>query len=146
MAADTRCTTGGPFYHAPKVFRVGLSLFGTAGHGSLCNVLLDWLRSPRNRLQLYKQIPDDMRDEVQILELGPGGLLIWDGWGAPDRLIDKCYALGTGASAALDAMEHGATPEEAIHRGMKRDECTGGEVQVEYLLPKELLPKRKRRR
>lgn len=136
MAADTRVTDAGPFWHEDKIFRVGSSLFGTAGHGSLCLVLLDWLRTPRNRDRLYKQIPPEYRDDVRLLELNPGGLVIWDGWGAACRLHDKMFAIGSGAPAALAAMRGGDTAEQAVKVAIGCDEASGPPVQVLSLKPK----------
>lgn len=141
MAADQRVVTSGAFHHEDKIFRVGSSLFGTAGHGSLVLVLLEWLRSPqRNRLQLYKQISEEMRDEIILLELNPGGLYRWDGWGVACRVNDPFHAVGSGSVVALQKMHDGGTPQEAVKAALALDECSGPPIQVEYLKQ----PKRKR--
>lgn len=137
MAADQRVVTSGAFHHEDKIFRVGTSLFGTAGHGSLVLVMLEWLKSPaRNRLQLYKMIPEDHRDEIILLELNPGGLYRWDGWGVGCKVNDPFHAVGSGSVAALQKMRDGASPKDAVHAAMQLDECSGPPIQVEYLKQK----------
>lgn len=135
MAADTRCTGPGPMRHETKIYRVGISLFGLAGHASLGFVLLDWLRSPRNRDRLYKLIPAEYRDEVEIIELNPGGIVIWDGWGAGCRLNDDDYAIGSGGMSALAALRSGADLRASVRMAVGLDECSGEPIQVEYLKP-----------
>ena len=150
MAADQRCTddTGGPICHVTKLHRVGDSVFGLAGDAFMGLVPLEWLGTKRNRLQLYKMFGDDdiaWRYETLLLELSETGLALWNGWGLRMPILDKTYGIGTGADAALTAMDKGASPEEAI-RAVRRDPYSGlfSEPQVEYLLPPELKPKRKR--
>ena len=145
MAADTRVTGVGAIYHAPKIFRIGTSLFGTAGHGSMCLVMIEWLKTARNRDRLYKQWGDYERSEIVLVELRPGGIYLWDGWGVEERINDKTYAIGSGSMAALAALRKGESLEDSVREAIPLDECTGGDVQVEYLLPPELARKRRKR-
>ena len=145
IAADTRVTTGSSFYHAPKLFRIGTSIIGTAGDGFACLAFVEWFRSPRrNPHVLQKIFQDHDRDSIWIVELNPGGILFWNGWGYPERILDDFFAVGSGGQAALEAMRHGLTPEEAVLRATAHDECSGAPVQVEWLLPPELTRRRKR--
>lgn len=145
MAADSRVSLeGSPFYHADKIFRIGDSLFGTAGDGMMGLLMIDWLRGTRkNRLALYRLWADYDRSAFCILELNAQGLFLWDGWAIPERLNDQTYAIGSGAGPALTALEDGKSLEDAVRSATKRDQYSGDPVQVEYLLPPEL--KRKRR-
>lgn len=146
MAADTRVVTGSSFYHANKIFRVGPSLLGTAGSGFACLAFVEWFKSPRRNPQvLHKMFGDYDRDDILIAELNPSGIFLWDGWGYPERINDSFYAIGSGAMAALEAMRNGVDPDDAVRRAVAHDENTGAPVQLEYLLPPELSPKRKRR-
>lgn len=140
MAADTRVSCeGAPHYHADKIFRIGDSLFGTAGDGSMCLLMIDWLRGTRkNRLSLYKLWDDYERSDFWILELSPGGLYLWNGWAVPEKLNERRYAIGTGAQAAMHAIDTGRSPEDAVRGAISYDQYSGEPVQVEYLLPKEL--------
>ena len=146
IAADTRVVTGGPFYHADKLFRVGNSILGTVGDGFACLGFLAWFRSAtRNPGQLHKMFAEHDRDSIIVAEINPGGIYLWNGWGFAEKINDPYYAIGSGAMAALEAMRDGKNPEEAVRRAIAHDENTGSPVQVEYLLPPELAPKRKRR-
>lgn len=136
MAADTRVTDNGPFWHENKIFRVGSSLWGTSGHGSLVLVMLDWLRTARNRSVLYKLIPEAYRDDIRLMELKAGGISLWDGWGAEMKIHEKTWAIGSGGMAAMSAMLNGDTAEQAVKMACRLDECSGPGIQVEYLKPK----------
>lgn len=149
MAADTRVSTeSGQHYPAAKIFRIGESLFGTAGHASMCLVMIEWLKTARNRQQLYKQWSEEnyYREEVWILELNPSGLFMWDGWGIPEKVLSDRMAIGSGAKSALAVMEVGKPPDEAVKVAAVIDIYTNPPIQVEYLLPRELTPRKKRRR
>lgn len=147
IAADTRVITGGSYYHADKIFRVGNSLLGTAGDGDACLIFVEWFKSPkRNPLQLHKLLGEGFeRCDIHIAEINPGGIYLWSGWGVGEKINEPFYAIGSGGTAALEAMRNDHSPEEAVKRAIAHDENTGSPVQVEYLLPPELLPKRKRR-
>lgn len=133
MAADRRVVTAGSYYHADKIFRIGHSLFGTAGAGMQCLAFIEWVKGRRNPLHLHKLMGEHDREGIIILELNPFGIFVWDGWGYPEKVLDSQIAVGSGSMAALEAMRHGASAEEAVKRAMTHDEATGGEVQVCYL-------------
>lgn len=151
MAADQRATDDGPpFCHVKKLHRIGDSIFGLAGDCHAGMAMIRWLQTPkRNRQALYKMFGEEVqwRYEFTILELSPNGLALWNAWGEPLPLLDKVYAIGTGAPAALAAVEyHGKSIDEAIRCAMHRDQYSGlldVEPQVEWLIPTEL--KRRRR-
>jgi hypothetical protein len=147
MAADTRVVTGGSYYHAHKLFRLGNSIVGTSGDGFACLLFLKWFQTlQRNPITLRKLLGEDFDPyDIFMVELNPGGIVLWTGHGVGERILDDQYATGSGGMAALEAMRHGATPKEAVARATHHDENTGGEVETMYLLPPELLPKRKRR-
>lgn len=109
--------------------------------------LIDWLKTPkRDRAKLHKMFGDDVawRYEMVLLELSPSGLALWNAWGHRLPILDKTYGVGTGCPIALEAMDHGLSPAEAIRKAMKRDECSGllTEPDEEWLLPPELKRKR----
>lgn len=148
MAADTRVsdeTTGG-HYPATKIFRVGQSLFGTAGHGSMCLVMIEWLKTARNRQTLYKQWADYEREQIWLIELNPKGIFLWDGWGCPEQVHRKNYAIGSGAKAALALLNKGSDPEEAVKGAADCDMYTASPIECQYLLPPELTRRTKRKR
>ena len=144
MAADQRVSVdGAPHYKAAKIFRIGDSLFGTSGDGMMSLLMIDWLRKgAKNRPALYKLWGDYERSAFWILELNPSGLYLWDGWAIPEKLEDARYAIGSGAMAAMAALDGGASLEDSVKRAIGLDQYSGDPVQVEWLLPPEL----KRRR
>jgi len=145
MAADTRVSVdGSAFYHANKIFRIGNSLFGTAGDGMMCLVMLEWLRSSqRSRHALYRHWTENTeRSACWLLELSPGGLFIWDGWGCPEKINEKRYAIGSGQLPALTKLDDGGSLEDAVRAGAKYDQYSGLPIQVEWL--KTVPGKRKR--
>jgi hypothetical protein len=147
MAADTRVTGPLAYYPATKIFRIRDSLFGTAGHGDMCLAFIHWAKAvKRDPLKLHELIGKEYdRDDISILELNPTGIYKWSGWGFPEKVLADTAGVGSGHQAALAVLRAGKTPEEAIRIAMDHDEYTGCDVQVEYLLPPELLPKRKRK-
>lgn len=147
IAADTRVTGAGSYYPARKVFRVGDSILGTAGNGFMCLAFLDWFKNPkRNPRDLHELIGKETpRDDIAVLEVNHDGIFMWDGWGYGEKILRDSHAVGTGGMAALEAIRRGASLDEAVTSAFGHDEYSGCEVQVEYLLPVELLPKRKRR-
>ena len=152
ISADTRVTGDQSYYPARKVFKVihptfGESIIGTAGHGALCLVFLEWFKSPkRDPFKLHEIIGKDqeLRDEISILELNHNGLFYWTGWGYGEQILRDSHAVGSGGAPALEALRRGASLEDAVTSAMGHDEYTGCEVQSEYLTPPELLPKRRR--
>jgi hypothetical protein len=137
MAADTRCSIeGSVFYHAPKIFRIGNSLFGTAGDGMMCLVMVEWLQTTgRSKHALYKHWTENTdRSACWLIELrSPGELYVWDGWGVPEKILDKRYAIGSGQMAALAAYDRGASLEEAVKAGTNLDQYSGSPIHVEML-------------
>lgn len=146
MAADQRLTGDGPIARTRKIRRIADSLYGGCGHWSVCLILLEWLEKDvkRDRIRLHRQIPEDFRSDVAVLELSPSGLALWDGWGTRTALLDKFYVVGSGGQSAMQAMRRGLSPAEAVSETFPLDENSGGTVEEEYLLPPELRPKRKR--
>ena len=149
MAADRRVTNPGAYYPADKIFRIGHSLFGTAGDGFMSLVMIEWLKSNQrtSRHALYRNWNENTdKDEVWLLELNPHGIFLWNGWGVPEKIHLKRYAIGSGQMSALRAVDMGASLEDAVKGSGEYDEASGCGVQVEYLLPPELQPKKKRKR
>lgn len=141
MAADTRVTDSGPYGHTFKIQRIGtLSIAGMCGDAYLGLVVLEWLKSKRNPAVLQKTIPADHRYEVEVVELYPGGIQLWNGWGHALRINDTTWAVGSGAMAALAQMNAGATAVDAVKAAIGLDEASGLPIQVEYLKPPKTFP------
>ncbi len=146
MAADTLICGDGPICHTSKLTRIGSSVFGFAGDVYMALAWLQWYASPRRNPQtLYKILGDECgRSEISVMELSPSGIILWNGWGVPMHIREKFYAIGAGSGLAVMAMHKGSTPSEAVKEAAKHDENTDG-VEEMWLLPPELVPKRKRR-
>lgn len=135
MAADSAVVNGGPLYHADKIFRIGLSLIGTAGDGYMSLAFVEWFRGKRNMHTLHKMIPIDHRDDIWLVELKPGGIYLWNGWGIPERIHERFYAIGSGSMAAITELARGETPEQAVKSAIRWDENSDCPIQVEMLKP-----------
>lgn len=148
IAADTRVTGSNSYYPARKVFRVGDSILGTAGDGFMCLAFVEWFKNPKRvPKELHELIGKDAesRNAIDILEVNHEGIFAWNGWGYGEQILRDSHAIGSGGMAALEAIRRGASLVDAVTSAFGHDEYSGGEVQVEYLVPLELLPKRKRR-
>jgi ATP-dependent protease HslVU (ClpYQ) peptidase subunit len=129
--------------HVTKIRQIGSSLYGFAGSVYPALVFLEWLGSGRlDKTRLYRMLSEDARDSVDILELSPDGLAIWNGWGVRLPIHDDSYAIGSGAMAALAALKSGAEPADALKQAFKLDECSGGDIEIAELVT----PKKKRKR
>lgn len=134
MAADSRVTGDGPMYPTEKIFRIRGSLFGTAGDGFMGLALLEWLKTKRrDRKALYEMwdkttlgIEDA---DVLFIELSPKGIFLWNCWGIAEPVRRPSYAIGSGAMAAVAAMET-KSPEDAIRTALNYDEFSGPPIQV----------------
>jgi hypothetical protein len=143
MAADSRCVTGGAYFQVQKIHRIGDSLVGTAGDGFMCLAFLDWFRGKRDPKKLHELIgeKEEMynRNDIDILELNERGLFLWNGWGYPEHILNDSYSVGSGSMAALALLREGKSLEESVKGAIGQDEYTGFPIQVEYLLPRELM-------
>lgn len=139
MAADTR-RIGDVISSIRKIRRYGNRIFGCAGDMACVTVFWAWADAG---------FPDRRKPEVpegafDALELNQDGLWSWDRSLTRYRMEDSYEAIGSGAMSAKTAMYLSRAPEEAVRIASEHDECTGGRVHVEYLLPDELLPKGRR--
>jgi hypothetical protein len=112
----------------------------------MCLVMIDWLRGKkRDRKELYANWTEHTeRGDCWLLELNPRGLFLWDGWGIAEPILNKRYAIGSGQQPALRGMDLGQSPEDAVKAAPDYDQYSGAPIQVEYLLPPELVKRRKR--
>lgn len=134
MAADSR-RIGDVISSIRKMRRYGNRIFGCAGDQVCITAFWGWAEAgfPERK---KPALPDGSFD---ALELNPDGLWSWDRALVRYRLEDDHEAIGTGAMSAKTAMFLGKEPEEAVRIAMEHDECTGGRVHIERLLPPELV-------
>lgn len=155
ISADTRITGEASIGNISKLRRIGDAVYGIAGDVDPAFLFLEWMErlnpkeSYRKRIEaLHKMIGPEDRSSFTAIELSDSGLAYWSGWGVRVPILDQIWGTGTGAAVAISHVKKGMDPQEAIHVAMQEDECTGliHEPEVMYLLPPELLPKRRTRK
>ena len=128
LAADSRVTVdsdsgGARMFRCQKLYRVKTSdgtdaVVGLAGGAFDGLAFLDWL------------VSEDKHPPTRLLEggadftalmLNKHGLFEYDKWCRPDRVLEKFYAVGSGAKAALGALHMGASAEKAVKIACKID-------------------------
>lgn len=152
MAADHRCTSEGPICHVRKIYPITVDgeqrLYGLCGDVMMALYVIEWLQGKRDKEALHKAISLDNRGDVAILELSHEGLAVLDGWGMRMPLLDKFYAVGSGASAAMIALKRGADLQDAIREAASIDEASGVHPdfppEIAYLVPRELNGRKRR--
>ena len=122
MAADSQATdefkTG-----AVKLYRRKGLIVGIAGNVSQAMVFVDWLFDNRERKPGI-----EVEDDWSALVLSADGLMHWDISLRPTPIVDAFYAIGSGASLAMGAMEMGASARQAVRVACKRDPYCSGPV------------------
>jgi hypothetical protein len=87
-------------------------VIGLAGESSPGLVFLDWYGSGDPEPESINGA--ESTADFTALILSPSGLYEADGYCRPEQVLDECYAIGTGAHAAMGAMLAGRTAEEAV--------------------------------
>lgn len=133
MAADSRFHEDGISFPCQKVFRIGGSLWGTAGETRGIGKFMRWLNDGQ---------PDDKRpdfvgemDEFYIIELNANGIFYWDKHLFPTEILLPHFAIGSGGDFARAYLDAGMTPQQAVDTVCERglDYASAGPVQVERL-------------
>lgn len=122
MAADSRTTVeseagGARVFRCEKLYRVespkhgGEVIVGTAGETFSALVFLDWLKTEKS-----EGVDNLILGEADFtaLVLTRRGLYEYDKWCRGERILDRFYAVGSGAKAALGAMHMGADARQAV--------------------------------
>jgi len=147
MAADHRVTGESILCHTTKIYRIGDNLYGLCGDVMMALYVIEWLQGKRDKESLHKAIGIEQRSHITVMELSQQGLALIDGWGMRMPLLDKYFAIGSGAAAAYTDLRRGSSPQDAIRAACFVDEASGIHPdfppQVEYLLPPELTKKRR---
>lgn len=128
MAADTRTVTGETWFRTSKIVRVGRSVVGVAGDSSAIEKFFRWYIGGRK-----KRERPEFRDSESFaaLILDSRGMWHCDESLAFDRIYDDYFAIGTGAVAALVAMDLGLDPVAAVEAACRRDANSG--LPVEHM-------------
>lgn len=118
LFTDTLCGYTVPF-QASKSARIGDSIYGCAGDDLDDFILfLAWLRGDTPKPKLPKG------NDFDVLEVSPDGIFLWSKKMTRVQVHESRYAVGSGGQYAIGAMEHGATPEQAIIIAAKFDPNT----------------------
>jgi hypothetical protein len=145
MAGDSRVTVGSVFYASDKIFQIGKSIVGVAGDANLTTKWLAWFRKECPQDEVGMTLDDD--HTFNAIVLNAGGLFVYGDCTEPDRLHDKCFAIGVGADIAMAAMALGKTPTDAVKLACKLDPMHCGlPVKTLSLYPAAAKPRARRGR
>jgi len=121
VAGDSMCSGDITFYEVEKLRKSKNSIYGAAG---------DWDKI----LKFYHAIETggdlDSDCDIEVLELRPDGLWVYEGTIIPAKLKNTFYSIGSGAPYALAAMHLGKSPKEAVELAALYDPGTRGPVDV----------------
>lgn len=138
MAADTRVTVdshhgGARVFRCEKLYRVRVrngkrevpAIVGLAGGAFDGLAFLDWLvgTDPEPPQRLIEGEAD-----FSALVLNQHGLFEYDKWCRPERVLEKFYAIGSGAKAALGALHMGASARRAVAVAARIDPYTAAPI------------------
>lgn len=141
LAADSQVTygeDGGARKHTcKKLFRktVGTGrkahdvIIATAGESSPGMIFVDWYGTDKPIPEVFLHLDADFT----CLVLTPRGLFEYDVYCRGEEITEDCYAIGSGAKAALAAMHCGKSALEAVRIAARIDPYTGGRVVTETL-------------
>lgn len=129
LAFDSKISASGEFSgYGIKGRNVGKFLAaGCGSYEDLC-AFLDWLESGGKQEDRKKFGIDRDLNISAITVNKKGSVYQYDGRLYPYSIDHKFYSIGSGASYALGAMEHGASAIEAVKIAAKYDSNTGGRV------------------
>lgn len=116
MAADTGVTDTF-ITRGIKLHKKAGHIIGFCGDVAQALVFVDWFFNQK------KNRRPDLSSETgwEALVLNKDGITTWDRSLRPIPMDEEFYAIGSGASLAMGAMEAGATAEEAVTIACKRD-------------------------
>jgi len=146
IAADSRVTYGedqqARIHTCKKLFRKRVTqgkksfdvIIATAGESSPGLVFVDWYGSGKPVPDIFLHLGGDFL----CLVLTPSGLFEYDVYCRGDEVSDDFYAIGSGAGVALGAMHCGKSAVEAVRIAARVDPYTGGRINSESLVKKEL--------
>lgn len=148
MAADSRFTEdseagGTRLGRCEKLYRREHAIVGLAGESAPGLVFLDWYDkgaaiADRPELLVHGEA------DFSALVLRADGLYSYDKWCRGEKVLNKFWAIGSGAKAALGAMEHGASAAEAVKIACRIDPYSAPPV-VQMTLAKSAPPVKVRR-
>lgn len=105
-------------------------IVGTAGDVAFGMAIVEWLEDGGD--------PPKLEDGGCVLVLTPAGEVFHIDKYCKLLPVQVPVAIGSGMDMAIGAMEHGASPFEAVTIAARRDPGTGGEIAVLLLEPQEV--------
>ena len=122
MACDSQLSDGYSVC-TRKVIKKNNCIVGWAGDWIAGEYFADYYLSNK------EEKPDrDSDDDLELLVLKKSGLYLVDYRFREVRICGKHYAIGSGAQAAMVAMNMGATATEAVKEAIQVDRHSGGKV------------------
>ena len=115
-----------------KVYVVQDMVVGIAGCMDSGTLFVQWCERGMNS----KSKPRNLADEFTGLILNESGLYEYRNFMVPMKIERECWAIGSGAKAALGAMHMGASPEQAVQIACEIDLVSEGPVFTEELQQK----------
>ena len=125
MAADSKVTTGDISYGAVKIFRIRKDIVGAAGDSIPIDRFVKWYRGGKKGAVEFKD-----GESFSALALTTEGLVHYEDSIVGELMKDDYFAVGTGAMAALVAMDMGADIVQAVEAAIRRDGNSGGPIDV----------------
>jgi len=126
MMVSDSLSTGGVNSRIQKIFEVDGQLVGFSGHVTHGLKFVEWLRHGTHPQFVY----DKDENTFDALVLNDDGIFFYDRELVPMEILDDVYAIGSGASFAMGAIDAGAGPVKAVEIAANRDENSGGPVVV----------------
>lgn len=130
-------------YDFKKIRKINGCLVGGAGRLSSVLAFFDWFEEYTSSSLLKSSAPEvnilipegiDDEDFTGVVLFSDGDVLLYEGGKRCYPAFSKdYYAIGSGASFAIAALDAGASAEQALEIAKKRDISTGGETFVEEL-------------
>ena len=140
MAADSFADYNGIQCNHKKLHRLEngceKTLVGYVGGILDCQEFLYWFKagSDLGKLPDFRQYKgSEDAPSFSVLVLTKERLIEWDQYFTPLEVIDRPYAIGSGAKAALGAMHMGASPAKAVEIASKICTDVGGQIFEEQL-------------
>lgn len=119
-------------FNTHKIHRVHDRIIGLAGDFESAMLFLEWRSKALEKPKLPLAPPNiDENDEDQsfgALELGPDGLWLWGPRLVPIRVLESCYAIGTGSEIAIHHMRTGKSPVRAVELALRFNKRAVGAV------------------
>ena len=128
IGADTLVVVDGQApYHTKKVMAHKNMLYGAAGDGGDCTRIMEWAKRgfDMESKPKFRAKPGTDDEAVAIMVNKDGIFIMMSSDLFPEQIDAPFYAIGSGAGAALGAMEMGATIEQALEIASKHDVHTG---------------------